>query len=115
MNLSAERREEIAKIVSIKRQTTIDGIFYALEGTDYEASKRTIERDLEYLIYDKNYGITKKQGLGGGIFADHDWFYSRPITNKDILTLSNAIKMLPINMQIECEKIVERIKRIKEY
>ena len=116
MNLRAERRERIAEFISCERYTTTDGIFYALQGTDYEVTTRTIWSDLQYLMYEKNYGIyIKNGGRDCGVYAERDWYYSQPISSKDILVLSRAIKLLPLDVQKECEEIVERIKRIKEF
>ena len=112
MNLRAERREKIAEFVSCKRQTTVDAIFYEFEGTDYEASIPTIRRDLEFLIIDKNYGINMHSGIG--IYADKDWFYSRPISSKDIAFLEGLKADIPFDKLEQFKDLVKRINRIKE-
>lgn len=112
MNLRAERREKIAEFISCKRHTTVDAIFYEFEGTDYEASIPTIRRDLEYLIIDKNYGIEMRCGIG--ILAEKDWYYSRPISSKDIAFLEGLNKDIPIEKLEQFKDLVKRIKRMKE-
>ena len=115
MNLRAERRERIAEFISCKRQTTIESIFYALQGTDYETSRRTIRRDVEYLMYEKNYGINTKHGGCSCIYAESSWFYSRPVTSKDILIFQQAIVYLPDDFKQQYEEALKHVIRMKEY
>ena len=115
MNLRAERRERIAEFISCKRQTTIESIFYALQGTDYETSRRTIRRDLEYLMYDKQYGIITQPCKNSGVCAEPDWFYSRPVTSKDILIFQQAIVYLPDDFKQQYEEALKHVIRMKEY
>ena len=114
MNLRAERRERIAEFISCKRKTTIESIFYALQGTDYEASKRTVRRDVEYLMYEKQYGIFTQSCNGSGVCAEPDWFYSQPISSKDITYLESLQRYLPKNEIDKYLEVVKRVKRIKE-
>ena len=115
MNLRAERRERIAEFISSKRKTTAIEIFYALEGTDYEATTRTIWSDLQYLMYEKEYGIyVKNGGRDCGVYAESTWFYSQPISSKDIMYLESLQKYLPKNEIDKYLKVVKRVKRIKE-
>lgn len=112
VNLRAERREKIAEFISCKRHTTVDAIFYEFEGTDYEASIPTIRRDLEYLIIDKNYGIEMRCGIG--ILAEKDWYYSRPISSKDIAFLEGLKTNVPKDKLEQFNDLVKRINRIRE-
>ena len=114
MNLRAERRERIAEFISSKRRTTAIEIFYALEGTDYEASIPTIRRDVEYLMYEKDYGINTQHGGHSCIYAESNWFYSQPISSKDIVYLESLQKYLPKNEIDKYLEVVKRVKRIKE-
>ncbi len=112
MNLRAERREKIAEFISCKRHTTVDAIFYEFEGTDYEASIPTIRRDLEYLIIDKNYGIEMRCGIG--VLAEKDWYYSRPISSKDISFMESLIDDVSAKNRDQLRDLIGRIKRLKE-
>ena len=114
MNLQGERRERIAEIVSCKRITTIEAIVFELEGSDYEASKSTVLRDLNYLIYEKNYGMYLQHGGKSGVYAERDWFYSRPISSKDIAFLEGLKADIPFDKLEQFKDLVKRINRIKE-
>ena len=114
MNLHAERRERIAEFISRKRNTMAIEIFYAFQGTDYEASISTIRRDIDYLIDDKYYGITVQHGGLSGIYANKDWFYSMPITSKDILTLQKTLAYLPLDLKRNVEEVILHVQRVKE-
>lgn len=81
---SNERRTMILEMLSIKRKTTAKTL-----AQKYNVSSDTIYRDI--YILSEMYPIYTVKGIGGGIFVDSDWKYTKRRLNFEQVEFLNKV------------------------
>ena len=94
---ATERREEIMNRMIIRRKDTIENLAH-----EFGVSRRTIERDIEYL--ETRYPIKACQGKYGGVYVE-EWYH--PF--KNTLSIEEALVLRDL-----CERATEKERRIIE-